>query len=104
MQFYDVFIGMSRSTSQFYDVFIDMSRSTLQFYDVFINTSKSSLQFYDVFIDGWAGRPGWAGWLADWLAGPHLVDEPLISIRGNASEGGVYIHVRMNIAVLRCVY
>ena len=53
-----------QSKVQFYDVFIGMSSSTLQFYDVFIDMSRSTLQFYDVFIDGWAGRPGWAGWLA----------------------------------------
>ena len=55
-------------------------------------------------LAGWmAGLAGLAGWLG-WLAGPHLVAKPWIPIRGNASEGGVYVHVRMNIAVLQCVY
>ena len=55
---------------------------------------------------GWlAGWAGWAGWLGDvYVHGPHLVNKPWIPIRGNAQEVHVYVHVRMNIAVLQCVY
>ena len=65
-----------QSKVQFYDVFIDMSKSTMQFYDVFIDMSKSTLQFYDVFIIGWDGRPGWAGLLAGLKSWPAPISSP----------------------------